>query len=181
MRQRALIAYETHTCDLDERLNRLTAALHMTLPNLSFEDMHQMLYTEEEFSLLINIARTYHKLGQVRQSFYIYEQLYRVFKRNYYHHDLMIFFAQSYAIALSNEKADEDVIRVADDGIALAIEKNSMRFYQSCFMYRQNVFTCWGKQTNAGSIMHILLLCTDSSAIIGILKFYRPTPKSGFL
>ncbi len=123
MRQRALIAYETHTCDLDERLNRLTAALHMTLPNLSFEDMHQMLYTEEEFSLLINIARTYHKLGQVRQSFYIYEQLYRVFKRNYYHHDLMIFFAQSYAIALSNEKADEDVIRVADDGIAIAIEK----------------------------------------------------------
>lgn len=122
MRQRALIAYETHTCDLSERLDRLTAALHMTLPDLSFEEMNQMLYSEEEFSLLINIASTYHKLGQVRQSFYIYEQLYRVFKRNYYHHNLMVFFAQSYAIALGREKAYEDAIRVADDGIAIAIE-----------------------------------------------------------
>lgn len=123
MRHRALTAYEAHTCDLNERLDRLIAALHLTLPDLSFEDMNQMLYSEEEFSLLINIASTYHKLGQVRQSFYIYEQLYRVFKRNYYHHDLMILFAQSYAIALAGEKAYEDVIRVADDGIAVSIEK----------------------------------------------------------
>lgn len=122
MRQRTLIAYETHTCGLDERLNKLTEALHMTLPNLSFEDMNQALYSDEEFSLLINIASTYHKLGQVRQSFYIYEQLYRVFKRNYYHHDLMVFFAQSYAIALASEKAYEDAIHVADDGIVIAIE-----------------------------------------------------------
>lgn len=123
MRQRAIIAYEMHTCDLNERLDRLIEALHMTLPDLVFEDIMQALYSDEEFSLLINIACTYHKLGQVRQSFYIYEQLYRVFQRNYYHHDLMILFTQSYANALATEKAYEDAIQVAGDGIATAIEK----------------------------------------------------------
>lgn len=123
MRERTIIAEQNHSCSLDEKLNQLLEALHLTLPNLCFDNMNQFLYSHEEFSLLINIASTYYNLGQVRQAFYIYEQLYRVFYKKYFHHHLMILFTHNYAINLGNEKSYNDAIHVAADGIYIAIER----------------------------------------------------------
>ena len=117
----------------EERLELLTDALRLTVPDLDLEELGLGLYSMEETTLLNQIAITYSQMGQPKKAADIYRQLLRYVQKHY--SDGMSRYAGKLALIACNYTHElfkagryDDALEVAELGRKACVEYAHYQF-----------------------------------------------------
>ncbi len=117
----------------EERLELLTDALRLTVPDLDLEEIDLGLYSMEETTLLNQIAITYSQMGQPQKAAEIYRQLLKYVQKHYSYGmsryaGKITLVACNYAHELFKTGRYDDALQVAELGRRACVEYAHYQF-----------------------------------------------------
>lgn len=137
-----------------ERLELLSEALRITVPNLDLEEINLGLYSMDETTLLNMIAHAYMDLGEIKKAIDIYRQLLKYVQKHYcdgisqYAGKLTVI-AHNYSILLLKAGHYDDAIEIAELGWKACVEyahyqalPGVQHLLGECYFYKGNLKKC---------------------------------------
>ena len=116
---------------LDEKLDMLFKAIHLTAPNFDIDAIHEGLYSIDEVKVINQIALVYSNLGQNKKAIDIYYQLLKYIKKHFQNilrsNGILPLVAFNYARELDLVERYEEAIEIAELGWKACIQYGQYR------------------------------------------------------
>ena len=107
----------------NEIMDMLLGAIRLTVPQFDLDEINRCLYSENEISLIIDIAVQYSRSGQRRKAEDILRQLIKMLQKRYPNHIRLPLAAYNYAIYLCLERRYEESLEIVELGRTTAIKQ----------------------------------------------------------
>ena len=107
----------------NEIMDMLLSAIRLTVPKFDLDEINRCLYSENEISLIIDIAIQYSRSGQRRKAEDILRQLIKMLQKRYPNHIRLPLAAYNYAIYLCLERRYEESLEMVELGRTTAIKQ----------------------------------------------------------
>lgn len=137
----------------EERLRLLWDALRITVPNFNIEEINLGLYSQDEITLIIQIANIYARIKQPNNSIDIYRQLFE-YAEKHYHKSLQYagkyaLIAHNYTKTLFDVGRYDDAIDIAEQGRKICVKyahyqflPGLLDFLGGCYFYKGELEKC---------------------------------------
>lgn len=107
-------------------------AMRLTHPYFDLENIRRGYYTLDEAELINQIANTYGRMGEKKRELDIHSQLLLYIEMNYKdlpdYGNIFCMIAKNYATDLALEGSYAEAIRIAEQGLQVAVEQHTARF-----------------------------------------------------
>lgn len=104
-------------------MDMLLSAIRLTVPKFDLDEINRCLYSENEISLIIDIAVQHSRSGQRRKAIDILSQLIKMLQKRYPNHMRLSLAAYDYAIYLALERRYEESLEIVELGRTTAIKQ----------------------------------------------------------
>ena len=133
LRSKAALGRIDGRYSIQEQLNLLMEAIHVTIPHFSLDQIQKFLYTFDEAKIINQIASYYSGIGQHIQAIAIYQQLLQYIRTHYQEvsiagNGILPMVLHNYARELDLVKQYEESIKVAKEGQQVCIRYGHYQF-----------------------------------------------------